>query len=98
MAARITGIAAGERVAVVDRRFRGHRHALRLALTDPRFDAAAVTGALTVRPAARPALLRALAAPAPGGLVTAVRTAKQFLTYVASGPFQYAVAEALALP
>jgi N-succinyldiaminopimelate aminotransferase len=31
-------------------------------------------------------------------LTTAVRTAKQFLTYVASGPFQYAVAEALALP
>ncbi|MFH8975120.1 pyridoxal phosphate-dependent aminotransferase [Streptomyces sp. NPDC017890] len=35
------------------------------------------------------------AAPA---LVTAVRSAKQFLTYVASGPFQYAVAEALRLP
>ncbi|WP_075733778.1 pyridoxal phosphate-dependent aminotransferase [Streptomyces acidiscabies] len=32
------------------------------------------------------------------GLTTAVRSAKQFLTYVASGPFQYAVAEALALP
>ncbi|MCX5247745.1 pyridoxal phosphate-dependent aminotransferase [Streptomyces sp. NBC_00201] len=32
------------------------------------------------------------------GLVTAVRSAKQFLTYVASGPFQYAVAEALAMP
>jgi N-succinyldiaminopimelate aminotransferase len=31
------------------------------------------------------------------GLVTAVRSAKQFLTYVSSGPFQYAVAEALAL-
>ncbi|MEV0937790.1 pyridoxal phosphate-dependent aminotransferase [Streptomyces phaeochromogenes] len=31
-------------------------------------------------------------------LVAAVRSAKQFLTYVASGPFQYAVAEALALP
>ncbi|MEW2522969.1 pyridoxal phosphate-dependent aminotransferase [Actinacidiphila alni] len=31
-------------------------------------------------------------------LVAAVRTTKQFLTYVASGPFQYAVAEALALP
>ena len=31
-------------------------------------------------------------------LTTAVRTAKQFLTYVSSGPFQYAVAEALALP
>ncbi|MFI2377189.1 pyridoxal phosphate-dependent aminotransferase [Streptomyces sp. NPDC018964] len=32
------------------------------------------------------------------GLVAAVRSAKQFLTYVASGPFQYAVAEALCLP
>lgn len=31
-------------------------------------------------------------------LVTAVRSAKQFLTYVASGPFQYAIAEALSLP
>ncbi|MFI5860991.1 pyridoxal phosphate-dependent aminotransferase [Streptomyces sp. NPDC051546] len=31
-------------------------------------------------------------------LVTAVRSAKQFLTYVSSGPFQYAIAEALALP
>ncbi|AJC57415.1 MULTISPECIES: pyridoxal phosphate-dependent aminotransferase [Streptomyces] len=35
------------------------------------------------------------AAPA---LITAVRSAKQFLTYVSAGPFQYAVAEALALP
>ena len=31
-------------------------------------------------------------------LVAAVRTAKQFLTYVSGGPFQYAIAEALALP
>ncbi|MCX4882378.1 pyridoxal phosphate-dependent aminotransferase [Streptomyces sp. NBC_00847] len=31
-------------------------------------------------------------------LVAAVRSAKQYLTYVASGPFQYAVAEALCLP
>ncbi|WP_455361771.1 pyridoxal phosphate-dependent aminotransferase [Streptomyces sp. SYSU K21746] len=31
-------------------------------------------------------------------LVTAVRSTKQFLTYVSAGPFQYAVAEALALP
>lgn len=30
-------------------------------------------------------------------LVTAVRTAKQFLTYVASGPFQYAIAVGLRL-
>lgn len=35
------------------------------------------------------------AAPA---LVGAVRSAKQYLTYVSAGPFQYAVAEALALP
>ncbi|MEU6190249.1 pyridoxal phosphate-dependent aminotransferase [Nocardia sp. NPDC047038] len=31
-------------------------------------------------------------------LIDAVRSAKQFLTFVCSGPFQYAVAEALALP
>ena len=31
-------------------------------------------------------------------LVAATKTAKQFLTYVSGGPFQYAVAEALALP
>ncbi|WP_354383383.1 pyridoxal phosphate-dependent aminotransferase [Streptomyces sp. PvR034] len=35
---------------------------------------------------------------APPELVTAVRSAKQFLTYVSSGPFQYAIAEALDLP
>ncbi|GAA0375496.1 pyridoxal phosphate-dependent aminotransferase [Streptomyces blastmyceticus] len=35
---------------------------------------------------------------APAALVTAVRSAKQFLTYVSSGPFQYAIAEALRLP
>ncbi|MFC9128710.1 pyridoxal phosphate-dependent aminotransferase [Streptomyces sp. NPDC057099] len=31
-------------------------------------------------------------------LVTAVRSAKQYLTYVSAGPFQYAIAEALGLP
>ncbi|MFF4453437.1 DUF5941 domain-containing protein [Streptomyces goshikiensis] len=41
-------------------------HALRLALTDPRFDACAVPGALAVQPAARAALDKA-AALAPGG-------------------------------
>ncbi len=35
---------------------------------------------------------------APPELTAAVRTAKQFLTFVASGPFQYAIAEALRLP
>ncbi len=34
----------------------------------------------------------------PATLVGAVRTVKQFLTYVSGGPFQHAVAEALALP
>ncbi len=34
----------------------------------------------------------------PAALVSAVRTAKQFLTYVASGPFQYAAAVGLGLP
>ncbi|WP_101391040.1 DUF5941 domain-containing protein [Streptomyces sp. TLI_146] len=59
----------GERVALVDPSFVGHTHALRLALTDPRFPAAAVTGAMAVQAEARPALGRALAelagAPAP---------------------------------
>ena len=31
-------------------------------------------------------------------LVSAVKTVKQFLTFVSGGPFQYAIAEALALP
>ena len=31
-------------------------------------------------------------------IVSAVRTVKQFLTYVSGGPFQYAIAQALALP
>ncbi|MFJ4874118.1 pyridoxal phosphate-dependent aminotransferase [Streptomyces sp. NPDC088745] len=35
---------------------------------------------------------------APPALVAAVRSAKQYLTYVSAGPLQYAVAEALALP
>ena len=34
----------------------------------------------------------------PAPLVSAVRTAKQFLTYVASGPFQYAATVGLGLP
>ncbi|MFF6773157.1 DUF5941 domain-containing protein [Streptomyces sp. NPDC012637] len=60
----LAAVPAGQRVAVVDPRFVGHVHALRLALTDPRFPAAAVPGALTARPEARPALARALDAPA----------------------------------
>jgi phosphatidylglycerophosphate synthase len=44
----------------VDPRFVGHVHALRLGLTDPRFAAAALPGALTAQPEARAALVRAL--------------------------------------
>ncbi|MGW2014792.1 DUF5941 domain-containing protein [Streptomyces sp. NPDC001927] len=56
----LAAVPAGERVAVVDPRFVGHLHALRLALTDPRFPAAAAPGALSAQPEARPALARAL--------------------------------------
>ncbi|MFE2377059.1 DUF5941 domain-containing protein [Streptomyces sp. NPDC059398] len=68
---------ADERVAVVDTRFVGHLHSLRLALTDPRFAAAAVPGALTVQPQARPALNRVLAStrPGPDTLAAALDTA-----------------------
>ncbi|MEU9146506.1 DUF5941 domain-containing protein [Streptomyces sp. NPDC048349] len=50
----------------MDSAFVGHVHALRLALTDPRFDACAVTGALAVQPGAREALDKAAAAPGDG--------------------------------
>ncbi|KOG89542.1 transferase, partial [Streptomyces varsoviensis] len=71
-----------DRVALVDARFVGHVHSLRLALTDPRFPAAAVTGALTARPEARAALTRALATAAqsaPGAAHTTVRAAAAVL-------------------
>ncbi|MFI9154951.1 DUF5941 domain-containing protein [Streptomyces sp. NPDC053367] len=60
-AALLARVPADERVAVVDPRFVGHVHALRLGLTDPRFPLAAVPGAVTAQPAGRPALTRALA-------------------------------------
>ncbi|MGW2285057.1 DUF5941 domain-containing protein [Streptomyces phaeochromogenes] len=56
----LAAVPADQRVAVIDARFVGHVHALRLGLTDPRFDAAAIPGAVTAKPAARPALTRAL--------------------------------------
>ncbi|MGW6010536.1 DUF5941 domain-containing protein [Streptomyces sp. NPDC055210] len=56
----LAAVPADQRVAVVDARFVGHVHALRLGLTDPRFDAAAIPGAVTAKSAARPALARAL--------------------------------------
>ncbi|MES4891530.1 DUF5941 domain-containing protein [Streptomyces sp. NPDC096012] len=65
---------AADRVALVDARFVGHLHTLRLGLADPRFPLAAVPGAVTAQPAARQALTRALAreTSASGGTALAV--------------------------
>ncbi|GHC74326.1 hypothetical protein GCM10010349_52630 [Streptomyces flavofungini] len=51
---------ATERVALVDSRFVGHVHALRLGLTDPRFPVSAVPGAMTAQASARRELTAAL--------------------------------------
>ncbi|MEU0434360.1 DUF5941 domain-containing protein [Streptomyces sp. NPDC006290] len=56
----LAAVPAKERVAVVDARFVGHPHALRLGLTDPRFVASAIPGAVSVQPEARRALTRAV--------------------------------------
>ncbi|BAC69372.1 hypothetical protein Save01_06320 [Streptomyces avermitilis] len=57
----LAAVPANQRVAIVDARFVGHLHALRLGLTDPRFEAAALAGAVSAQPGARQALTRALA-------------------------------------
>ncbi|WP_406187725.1 DUF5941 domain-containing protein [Streptomyces sp. NBC_01006] len=62
----LAGVPADQRVAVVDSAFVGHVHALRLALTDPRFDACGVTGAFAVQSGARATLDKAAALPAEG--------------------------------
>ncbi|MFP3986740.1 DUF5941 domain-containing protein [Streptomyces sp. E11-3] len=58
----LAATAADERVAVVDADFVGHVHALRLGLTDPRFHASAIPGAVSVLPSARQALTGAVRA------------------------------------
>ncbi|MDX3527414.1 DUF5941 domain-containing protein [Streptomyces sp. ID05-39B] len=70
----LAAVPGDQRVAVVDTRFVGHRHALRLGLTDPRFPLAAVPGAVTAQPAGRQALTRAMAREnsASGGTALAV--------------------------
>ncbi|MGW6419924.1 DUF5941 domain-containing protein [Streptomyces sp. NPDC055055] len=73
-------VPASERVALVDPRFVGHLHALRLALTDPRFPAAAAPGALTAQSAARPALARALTAASGAPAAAATGTLTDDLT------------------
>ncbi|MFF3503902.1 DUF5941 domain-containing protein [Streptomyces sp. NPDC003247] len=57
----LAAVPGDERVALVDSRFVGHPHALRLGLTDPRFPLAAIPGAVTAQPAGRQALTRAMA-------------------------------------
>ncbi|MGR4848247.1 DUF5941 domain-containing protein [Streptomyces sp. LARHCF252] len=57
----LAAVPGEERVALVDARFVGHVHALRLGLTDPRFPLAAIPGAVTAQPAGRQALTRAMA-------------------------------------
>ncbi|MEW1825238.1 DUF5941 domain-containing protein [Streptomyces sp. NPDC088196] len=57
----LAAVPGDQRVAVVDARFVGHEHALRLGLTDPRFPLAAVPGAVTAQPGGRQALTRAVA-------------------------------------
>lgn len=61
-AATVLALLPGDgRVALVDSRFVGHRHSLRLTLADPRWPAAAAPGVVAVRtPAARTALARAV--------------------------------------
>ncbi|MEU1501111.1 DUF5941 domain-containing protein [Streptomyces sp. NPDC005732] len=78
----LAAVPAGERVALVDARFVGHPHALRLGLTDPRFPASAVPGAVAVQPEARRALTRALAGEtsAAGGLAVATDNLADRLT------------------
>ncbi|SOE55263.1 Phosphatidylglycerophosphate synthase [Streptomyces sp. OV198] len=78
----LAAVPADQRVAVVDARFVGHLHALRLGLTDPRFAASALPGAVSVQPEARRALARAVAreSSASGGLAVATDNLAERLT------------------
>jgi phosphatidylglycerophosphate synthase len=78
----LAAVPADQRVAVVDARFVGHLHALRLGLTDPRFAASALPGAVSVQPEARRALTRAVAreSSASGGLAVATDNLAERLT------------------
>ncbi|MDJ1131083.1 DUF5941 domain-containing protein [Streptomyces iconiensis] len=63
--AAVSAAPVSERVALVDPGFVGHTHALRLALTDPRFPAGAVPGAVGIAPKARETLAKSLPATPP---------------------------------
>ncbi|MFD4528190.1 DUF5941 domain-containing protein [Streptomyces sp. NPDC058470] len=78
----LAAVPADQRVAVVDARFVGHVHALRLGLTDPRFPVAALPGAVSVQPAARRALTGAVAreSSTAGGLAIATENLADRIT------------------
>ncbi|MFF9092349.1 DUF5941 domain-containing protein [Streptomyces sp. NPDC014802] len=80
----LAAVPGDRRVALVDSRFVGHLHALRLGLTDPRFPIAAIPGAVTAQPAGRQALTRAMAREtSAGGDTAAARTSGATHTAVA---------------
>ncbi|MFF9165933.1 MULTISPECIES: DUF5941 domain-containing protein [unclassified Streptomyces] len=80
----LAAVPGDRRVALVDSRFVGHLHALRLGLTDPRFPIAAIPGAVTAQPAGRQALTRAMAREtSAGGDSAAARTSGATHTAVA---------------
>ncbi|MEU6819875.1 DUF5941 domain-containing protein [Streptomyces atriruber] len=88
----LAAVPGDQRVAVVDTRFVGHVHALRLGLTDPRFAAATVPGAVTAKPEARTELTRALRATAgtagagaTGGVMTLAPLPDDIATAMESG-------------
>ncbi|MET8563982.1 DUF5941 domain-containing protein [Streptomyces flaveolus] len=92
----LAAVPADRRVALVDARFVGHLHALRLGLTDPRFPLAAVPGAVTAQPAARQALSRAVAREsAPDGATATTRAAEGGAPALALGSLADRVADAL---
>jgi phosphatidylglycerophosphate synthase len=80
----LAAVPGDRRVALVDSRFVGHLHALRLGLTDPRFPIAAIPGAVTAQSAGRQALTRAMAREtSAGGDTAAARTSGATHTAVA---------------
>ncbi|MEU6598455.1 DUF5941 domain-containing protein [Streptomyces flaveolus] len=92
----LAAVPADRRVALVDARFVGHLHALRLGLTDPRFPLAAVPGAVTAQPAARQALTRAVAREgSPDGGTATVRAAEGGAPALALDSLADRVADAL---
>ena len=69
--------AAGARIALVDRRFVGHTHALRQAILDPRYDALAGPGAISVARTHRAELAAAIEAAESNPLPTLSGDAEQ---------------------